>query len=51
MHAGHLQALGNQGVAGGFLQTLPRDSALAFDNPIPFYLGSLGTFTPATCHV
>lgn len=35
----------------GFLQTLPRGNALAFDFLILFHLGSLETFIPATCHV
>ena len=34
----------------GFLQTLPRDNALALDSLIPFHHGSLGTFIPATRH-
>ncbi|NCC93427.1 MAG: hypothetical protein EOM10_09125 [Opitutae bacterium] len=35
----------------GFLQTLPRGNALAFDCPIPLHLGPLGTVIPATCPV
>ena len=36
--------------ASGFLQTLPCGNAFAFHFPIPFHLGSLGTFIPVTCH-